>query len=256
MQNSLNQNLLRRLLQESLVQRQMRNPSYSIRAFSQALGINHSALSEIFNGKRKVGPKLARRLAQSLMLGTDAQDKLFEVRSKKAENERTAERLKADQFKLISDWYHFAILSLAEIKKFQSEPAWISERLGISRTQARDALDRLQRLGLLRGKNGRLTPTGSSYDSPDGMADLAIQKTHAQYLDLAHRALELQDCDVRDFTGMTMAIDPKKLPEAKRRIRAFRHDLCEFLESGEKQQVYQFCIQLFSLSDFKKGETK
>jgi len=238
-----------------LVQRQLRNPSYSIRAFSKHLGINHSALSEIFNGKRKVGEKLGRRLADSLLLDEHAQSHLFKkCDSKKNSKERQSELLKADHFKFVADWYHFAILSLAETEAFRSEPAWISERLNITKTQAKNALDRMVRLGLLHTKEGKWVATGMGYDSPDGVSYLAVRKTHHQYLELARRALDSQALDKRDFSAVTMAIDPKKLPEAKRRIRAFRDELCGFLESGQKKRVYQFCLQLFALSHFNQEE--
>jgi hypothetical protein len=52
---------------------------------------------------------------------------------------------------------------------------------------------------------------------------------------------------------MTMAIDPKKLPQAKERIRDFRRGLSEFLESGNRSEVYRINIQLMPVTK-KRGK--
>lgn len=254
MEVDLQQTRFRQLLTRELAERQIKNPSYSVRAFSQRLGINHSALSEILNGKRRIGPHLGKRLASALMLDGETQASLIPQRTKQASHQRASRRptftavLEADQYRLISDWYHFAILSLSETADFQSRSSWIANRLGITHKQAKDATARLLRLNLLTLQNGKLHPTGASFSSPDEIRDLGVRKTQHQYLSKAQASLESSQLDERDFIGMTMAIDPQKLPEAKRRIRRFRDELCGFLESGKKKEVYQLCVQLFSLS--------
>ena len=49
-------------------------------------------------------------------------------------------QLTLDHFSVISEWYHFAILSLAETQDFKSYPAWIAGRLGISQKDAKAAV--------------------------------------------------------------------------------------------------------------------
>ena len=58
--------------------------------------------------------------------------------------------------------------------------------------------------------------------------------------------------ELRDFTSMTMAIDPEKLTEAKKKIREFRRGLSEFLEAGKKEEVYRLNIQLVPVT--KRGK--
>ncbi len=245
MNKPVNQSVLRELLNEQFARRRLKNPAYSIRAFSQRLGVNHSALSEIINGKRKVGPKLGRRLADSLMLEEDLRRDLFLQTRKSA---RDSAVLEADRYKMIADWYHFAILSLAETKGFKSDVQWIARRLEITASQAKEAVGRLVRLGLMKQSRSRLTVTGRAFSSPDHVSDTAVRQTHHQYLEMAQAALERGQIEQRDFTAMTMAIDPAKLPEAKRRIREFRDELCAFLESDKKTEVFELCLQLFPLS--------
>jgi hypothetical protein len=47
---------------------------------------------------------------------------------------------------------------------------------------------------------------------------------------------------------MTMAIDPSKLPHARKRILEFMEALSDELELGDRTQVYQLGIQLFPLT--------
>ena len=62
--------------------------------------------------------------------------------------------LQIDIFNLISDWHHYAILSLGDIKPNRANPKWISAQLGITLRDASNAFDRLLRLGLIKKKNG------------------------------------------------------------------------------------------------------
>jgi len=248
MKFSANQELLQKILVEDFEKRKTKNPSFSVRAYSRKLGVNHSALSEIMGGKRMVGLKLAERLSEALMLTPDLRESILEKNEKQV-RAREVLRLKADQYKVISDWYHFAILSMAETEDFQSDPAWIAKRLGLTKSVIQEAIQRLERLEMIKlSKKGEITPTGQSFDSPDGVPSAAIRNTHHQYLDLARNSLETEPLEKRYFNGITMAIDPAKLPEAQKRIRKFRDELCQYLESGSKKEVYQLCLQLFALS--------
>jgi len=49
----------------------------------------------------------------------------------------------------MADWYHDAILELSKVPGFELADKYISRRLGISLFQARSAIQRLKRLGLI-----------------------------------------------------------------------------------------------------------
>ena len=262
------QKQIQQLLAERLTQVRIKNPAFSVRAFARQLKIGPAALSEILNGKRQVSRPFAERLAERLCLDPIERAKILDAfpdraRRKPGVNARAARMLQLDMdhFRIISDWYHFGILSLAETAGFRDEPAWIAARLGIAIRDAESALDRLERLDLLRRlPQGRLVPTGVQYTTSDDISNLSLRKAHAQNLELARVSLETDPVDARDFTAITMAIDPAKLPEAKRRIREFRNELCAFLESGDKTEVYKLSVQMIPLSKagsrMKSGEPR
>jgi uncharacterized protein (TIGR02147 family) len=135
-------------------------------------------------------------------------------------------------------------------RNFTSNPNWIAKRLGISVSEVKDALERLTRLGLIHvNDRGDLVRGKAKFRTTDDVVNLSLRQAHSDNLELARNSLARDSVDQRDFTAATMAIDPKKLPEAKERIRKFQDDLAELLESGSQTEVYKICIQLFPLTD-------
>lgn len=248
------------ILKRELAERQLRNPSYSIRAFAQSLRVSPSALSEILRGKRRISKERALKLVDALSLSPQEQRRvigLFETPDSEGQIPPVAyQELRSDQFSAVADWQHFAILSLAETKGFTSEIKWISRRLGISPLLAEQSLVRLERLGLVKKIRGQWKVSGQSFTSSDGIADSAIKKSHANDLRLAERSLLEDDIEDRDFTSVTMAVDPKKIPDIRKLVRSFRDKITAYAESGEKKEVYKLCVQLIPITRDNLSQNK
>jgi uncharacterized protein (TIGR02147 family) len=250
------------LLNTRLTELRVKNPAYSMRAFAKKSGLTSSALSEILRGKRRVSRELAGRVAHRLCLAPDQKAKLLGLFPEKlaydsAAREKAIEytQLSMDHFHVISDWYHFAILSLIETGGYRHDPEWVARRLGIKVAEGRAALDRLERLEMITvDKRGRATRHDVHYATSDDVASASLRKLHAQNLELARRSLEEDEVQERDFTAVTLAIDPKDLPEAKKMLREFTDRFTQRLERGAKKEVYKLCLQFIPLS--KNGELK
>jgi uncharacterized protein (TIGR02147 family) len=154
--------------------------------------------------------------------------------------------LDIEQFKLISNWQHFAILELCELENFESDAGWIACQLGISELQATDALQRLIGLGLLTkvGKHLKKTKDCAIKSVPSD----AIKRFHLEHLENAKSALKDIPFSERDFSGTTVATNPKQIEKAKKMIQEFRRELTSVLESGPKTRVYHLSVQLFPLN--------
>ena len=240
------------IVSAELTQARAKNPQYSLRAFARRVGLHPSALSEILSGRRPftkmtggkildridVAPEQAIRLRAALK-GKHRSSPHQTVRS------RGYHVLTADQIHVLADWYHFAIRELARTHGFTKDPAWIATRLGLRKRDAAAALRRLERLKLLDEEPVQVTTTHDVHSS-------VLQRAHRQHMELAIEALNDVDVAERDITGITMAIDPAKLPEAKRRIMKFRRELCEFLEDGKKSEVFRLNVQLFPMTKKKE----
>lgn len=237
-----------------------RNSRMTLRALARRLELSPGRLSEFLSGKRRITVKTAQRISERLALDPARKHHFLRTigspgRAGRASESPTNYHLLAlDQFALIADWYHYAILSLTEIKGFKSKEEWIAKRLGISTIQVRAALQRLVRVGLLKVEDGRWVTTGRNLETPSDIASSALRRSHRQDLKRAMRALDEVALEERDITAMTMAIDVRRLPEAKRRIREFRKDMARFLEHGEANEVYNLNIQLIPLTEKTKEE--
>lgn len=261
----------RDFLKDSLELRSQKNSKYSLRAFARDLDMSPQVLSAVFNKKKGISVEVAAKIAARLNLNENESRYLCDLvdltHARSAGSRKIAalrltqykqalkfQTIKTDALHVLTDWYHFAILELTYVKGFKSEANWIAKRLNITNYQAKQAIGRLLRLGLLSEKNGCLVKTDQHLATTHDVPSEAIRNFNRQILSKAADSLTFQDVGERDLTTMTMAIDTRKIPEAKKRIRDFRRELTEFLESGEREEVYCLSLQLFKLSQsFNEG---
>ncbi len=252
-------------LQAEFAKRCTRNPRYTLSAFARTLGVDKSTLAKILRGQRQIRAKAIRRLGLKLGLNPEKltqfeeasprKNARGEIRNRQDEVDKNFARLSLDTFQVISDWYHYAILELMRLPHFTPEFAWIARVLGISPLEVELAVDRLQRLEMIEihsdgtwkdSTGGHSTTLGNPFTAA------AFRNMQNQLLEKAIVALEVVPFDRRSQTSMTMAIDPKRMPEAKKLIDEFRRKMNEFLSpESEKnlEEVYALTISLFPLSE-------
>lgn len=235
------------VLQREFVQRCNKNSKYSLRAFARSLGVEASPLSAILRGKRPISSKMRTRLGLALGINLDELSK-FE-REHKPQN---YQQIALDTYAVIADWYHYAILELTKVQDFKGTIDYISKTLNISKTEAHIAVERLKRVGLLSVNGRRWVDTSSDGLLSNINGDLsshAARKLQAQILQRSLLALEELPTEVRSHTSMTMAIDPKDLPEAKKHIQEFRRKLCAFFESNKNpKEIYHLNVSLYPVT--------
>ena len=262
----------REWLHKEFESRTRRKPAYSLRAFARDLGIPPPKLSETLRGICGISSKRAEQIARKLRFSPE-EKKLFitlveseHSRSKtgKANAQERLQSLKKTQsfseislekFRILSDWQHFAILELTDTMGFQSNPAWIAKRLGLSVEKTKQSLSRLEKFGLLvKNKSGVYSQTLIDLATPTDIPNKSIKDFHSQMLQQAGIAMEEVPVDERDFSSITMAIDTKDLPLAKEYLREFRRKFCKDLQANEtKDRVYSLNIQFFPLDRTEKG---
>lgn len=246
----------------------MRNPSYSLRAFARDVGMQPSKLSEVFNGKKGISLKKAGQLTEHFKWS--AAEKDFFLTSVEAQHSRSGalkrsaiQKLKAveslgdfkelnlDQFRVIADWEHFAILELCEVKGFVSDPKWISQRLGLSLSRVNIALERLKKYGFLKS-GSKIEPTVGDLATPSEIPSREIRNHHTQILTKAIESLDKTQVEDRDIGSITFAIDSSRMNEAKRKLRELRLEFCkEFQKGKSKDRVYCLNVSFFPLDETK-----
>lgn len=244
-----------RLLQLELERRCTKNPRYSLRSFAKALGLSHTVLSLVLSGKRPLSKKAIHQVAQQLDLDPAQKQKLLD--DKIVQRRRTPvspvidyQQISLDVFSMISDWVHYATLSLLEIKGARFEARWIAKQLGVTEMRAKLAMERLVRLEMVvQEKNGKWKQSGKPLKVENTVSTESTREFHKQVLNRAIESLENDPIEVRDFSAMTLAIDPALIPYAKERIRAFRRELTQELESkGAPKRVYNLTVQIYPVS--------
>jgi uncharacterized protein (TIGR02147 family) len=235
---------LKQVLQTTYFKRREKNPSYSLRAYAKQLGLQSSAVSELLRGKRHASAKLASRILDRLGVSFEEREKIL-----KRIDPLVYSMIDLDTYHTIADWWHFGILSLVKTKGFKNDPIYISKRLGIPKLEAEKAVVRLKRLGFLKETpKGKLIRTQERFTTTDGIASSGVKKLHVDTLHLVEQSLFKNSVEERVNNEITMAIDIKKIPKARRLIDQFLDKISTCLEDGDPTEVYKLTVHLIPLT--------
>lgn len=254
------------LLNQEFERRKQMNSAYSLRAFARDLGLSAPRLSQVLNRKQGLSVEAAQNLLPKLKLSEDEKNWFcdsvgslhsrsnkertnFKERVKQHQSkERVYSDLQLEYFKVISDWYHFAILELTYLNDFKYSYKWISEKLGITINEAKVAIKRLLDLELIREENGKLVDAFKFLATGGDVPSLSLKKYHAQLMKKAHEALYEQPLNNREFSSNIISIKKDKVAEFKEKIRKFRKEIDEDMDTEGKDAVYCLGIQFFELT--------
>lgn len=235
-------------LQKQFSEKSKKNPRYSLRAFANFLGLDASTVSQILSGKRAPSKKASLAICEKLS-AVPQELRRMGLSGNSSGDDDDFYQLSMDTFSILADWYHFAILELTFTEEFKSDTKWIALQLGISIQEAKSAVERLLRLGLLRNEKGKLKKTHTALTNHTGINTSVARKTlQKQIISKALKAIDEVPQEQKDITSMTMAIDPKNLDRARELTKKFRREMCDLLEDGKQSQVYNLAIQLYPVS--------
>ena len=251
----------RHFLQTELARRCARNKQYSLRAFAKFLEMDHSTLSQLLRGTRRITDRTVRRCG--IRLGLDEESVIEFMRAKNSEsasNEAAlveVRKMASDTASLIAEWQHHAILELVRIRDFRPDSRWIARVLGLSIDEVNVALQRLLRLGLL------------SMDAPDRWTDRSgdvtasvqgFTRTALQRLveNAGKRLVELVDKPAGKpcvYSSTTVAIPAGQIAEVAGRIEQFRRELLAFIQAATcLEDVYRLEISFVPLTNLTSLE--
>lgn len=252
-------------IMNELDRRVKKNPSYSLRSFARYLGLSPSYLSRIISNQRTLSLRSALVIAESLELSEKEKEELISLvkeeegyrkseESEKSDYDEEVWQLNLDAFNVISEWYHFGITQLLTLDNFKNDLNWIAGMLEITPLEARLAIERLSRLGLIdRNSKGEIFRTKVSLKSTDDIRSDGLRKFHFQILKKVQDSLENVPLRERDISSMTVAIDEENIPKAKEEIRKFQNKMVRLLQKGKKTRVYSLGVNLIPLSHSSGG---
>lgn len=250
-------------LQGALYDRMSRNSAYSLRAFARDLGVSHTYLSLVINGKKRISAHQAAWFADSLgfeesrkQLFTQAALQVHRKRKQAAPRSQFRE-LELDRMQVLSSWHYLAILDLTLVNGFQPKVAWVAKKLKLPETQVEEAVERLERLGLLKRTKDRWVKADTFLALSTPRSEACLRKMHKGLILKSVRALASsaqKDFEKRSISGALIPVDPSRLEEARKRITRFRRSLIRYLSEGKTSELYALNVQLFPLSDEVTGE--
>jgi transcriptional regulator with XRE-family HTH domain len=233
------------------------NKSYSLRAFAKSLDVSPSNLSMILNGKTPVSLKFIDNIGSKLNL---EKEKIYEyqlglLKEKSGDQGlNDFEFIESSRFKIIKNWYHYAILNLMRVKGFSQSTSWISKRLKISINEVQIAIENLQKAKFINDISGKWVDTSSSYTSHTNNKKSSeyAKENQLQLFSKAHSAINDVNFEYRNHTGVTIAININDLDEAKEFITKFRKQFIKkFDKEADADEVYHLSLALFPLSHNK-----
>ncbi len=258
-------------LKAVLAQRIGQNSAYSLRAFARQLEVHHTTLVQVFAARRNLSRTRAHQIATRLGLKESEYEYfLLLIDQEEAEHPehqgRIRERLAAlggrdpaynlsiDHFRMIADWYHVPILQMARLATFSSEPKTIAKKLGISVVEAEQAIQRLERLELLKkAADGNYRPVQSRILAQAKAPSDAINRFHHQMLSKASEALSAQPTDERLMSTETFAFDATGFEEVRRLTNEYLDRVSSFAKKGKKRdRIYHLGTFFFNLTSERK----
>ncbi len=238
-------------LKRTFADRSRKNPAYSLRAFARSLDMDSSTVSALLSGKRPITLKLARKIIDGLGITNPIESQALLIATLSEHKEEVSigyTELTLEVAEAVSSWEHFAILALFETRDFKGQVGAIADRLAIPIGIVLECLNRLEKIGLIARSGTTWQLTGKNMAAPSDIPSETLRKGHHQNILKALSSLEADPIEIRDISGMTMAVSRRKVVEAKRMIQDFRRRLSAFLEEGDRDSVYRLNIQLFPLS--------
>ncbi|EKD42451.1 MAG: hypothetical protein ACD_73C00148G0002 [uncultured bacterium] len=258
-------------LEDYFKQRQLESDGkFSYRQFSKEAGFGSpNYLPMIIAGKKNLSHEGIYRIAQAMELARKDTE-IFETmvyfnQSKKPEEQKhyfdrllqfkgfsIANTVTKDQYSFLTSWYNVAIRELVSLVSFKPNLFWIAKKLApnITAQQSKEALELLERLGLIKKDKGKWKTTAEHIKTDPIINDFVAYTFHEQMIDLAKSSLK-QPANSRDISAVTMSVSLDQFTEIKKKLATFRDEIQTYLnESTDKpDRVVQFNYQLFHLSN-------
>ena len=116
-------------LRDTLIEKQGRNPQYSLRSFARDLELSSGKLSEILRSKTKLTMNAFEQMSNKLNLEDTLYDSMKKELQEFNEGRSLFHKVKINEDKFVITNDHLALLGLINLSLFQSDLLWISTSL-------------------------------------------------------------------------------------------------------------------------------
>jgi len=174
--------LFRERLSHEFDVRRAKNGRYSLRAFAVFLGTDHSTLSQILRGRRRVPDSHIHDWSKKLKI--DGEEVAYYTAAESVPDSEATRRQEyvrhwtAEVQTTFTQSVHWKILALSRTPQFRADCRWIGEQTGTTVDEVNLAFSRLLRLGLIevKAKDRWVDLTGLSQLSESAFRKLALER--------------------------------------------------------------------------------
>ena len=155
-------------LRDTLIEKQERNPQYSLRSFARDLNLSSGKLSEILRSKSKMTLNTFEQISTSLNFDEEIYNSLRKDLKDFNEGRRKLSELSIDEENFIMTNDHLAILGLMNISIFKHCTKWIASSLKRDEKAIIKLIDELIEVDLVTFKDDKYTTneTGAKVSPP------------------------------------------------------------------------------------------
>lgn len=258
------ENDYRQILKNVYESRKLKNPSYSLKAFSKSAGFKSYHLSDIISGRHSLSRKSSQLIARNLRLSDElAEEFLLLVALEKPQDEaeksiilkklhdlRTSKNvlLLDDQFNAISEWYFLAIIEFFRNESnSQLQLCDVSKCLEIPEDLLASAIETLLRFGYLQKKGQGYSPCNDHLSIRKKQINSSvIRKYHGQILAKGLKSLESTPVEKRYFHTFNVLLTAENYNLICERVSRFIRDEIESIKQSKHEgKVHAVCFQVF-----------
>lgn len=259
----------RQILKDLYEEKKSNNPAYSLVAFSRDAGFKSYHLTDVIKGRYGLSVASATRVAAHLKMPHHLKEEflnlvLFESARSPYERARAKEKInnlkyQSDkvitdcEFNLISEWYHLAILELAQREDFDGHPEKIALQLDISAAIAREAMKNLESTGLLQKDQQNRYHVDyevlSVMTKKDNISSMTIQSFHSQMIAKGLATMKSVDISKRFFNSFNVNLTREEYMNLTVEVSSFILKKISFIQKKkiDRSQLYALNLQIFPL---------
>ncbi|MFP4416775.1 MAG: TIGR02147 family protein [Fibrobacterota bacterium] len=268
----------REFLRDFVEEKRKTNPSISFRSIAYRLGCDAGFFNRILRGKRNLSAELTLKLSKILKLSSQEQ-RFFELlvnfsqARKQAEKDHFFEQmhqfrtmkikeLSVQQYAVCSHWYYVVLRELLHVVKGTHQEEFSSERLAMTLEpkikvgEVRDALDTLQRLGIVErtGKDA-YTLADRFITSGKEIPQVIVNRILIEFMELAREAIDRIPRSRRSMSMLTFSTSEQAWERIQAKIADFRKEIFAIVEADTQPatQVYHMNLHCFPVTKPFKG---
>lgn len=243
------------------------DPSYSLRKFSQDMGVDHSMLSRVLSGDRKLSTKAIEKISKNLKLTpiqveriktsnqmdrVEDADLKTSLQLKLQTQETLADEmlLTEEQFSLLNEWYYFPLLNMIEHRAdFDFSVKTAEQLLGISKREVLMALKKLEEIRLITFREGRYSRTKRRVTYYNLANDRLLQMYQRKMLSKFLDQLGVGNPDQKFSGTETLSFSEEGLEKVKKALDQCFDKIIAISQEDKKTKsaVYQMMMFLYPL---------